>query len=151
MCSRRIGPRDDPKIAWYENTDGAGNFGPQQVITTLADGTIPSTLPISTVTLMWMCFRPRGEITRLLGMRTLMDQETFGQQHVIATLDGDARSVFAVDLDGDGDSDVLSASGGLHARKEEDYLVREHRWAGDIRCAENDRSHVETTRCVYRR
>ncbi|NIQ19660.1 MAG: VCBS repeat-containing protein, partial [Gammaproteobacteria bacterium] len=28
---------DDDKIAWYENLDGAGSFGPQQVITTLAD------------------------------------------------------------------------------------------------------------------
>ena len=26
----------DSKIAWYENTDGKGNFGPQQVITTAA-------------------------------------------------------------------------------------------------------------------
>ena len=28
---------DDDKIAWYEN-DGTGQFGPQQVITTQADG-----------------------------------------------------------------------------------------------------------------
>ena len=27
----------DDKIAWYENTDGAGSFGAQQVITTAAD------------------------------------------------------------------------------------------------------------------
>ncbi|MCA9249794.1 MAG: FG-GAP repeat protein [Phycisphaerales bacterium] len=49
----------DDKIAWYENTDGLANFGPQQIISTSADG---------------------------------------------------ARSVFAADLDGDGDADVLSAS-----------------------------------------
>ncbi|MFQ6604417.1 MAG: fibronectin type III domain-containing protein [Fidelibacterota bacterium] len=49
----------DDKIAWYENTDGNGTFGAQQVITTLADG---------------------------------------------------AQSVYASDLDGDGDMDVLSAS-----------------------------------------
>ena len=29
--------RDD-KIAWYENMDGAGTFGAQQVISTAADG-----------------------------------------------------------------------------------------------------------------
>jgi len=28
--------RVDNKIAWYENTDGFGSFGPQQVITTEA-------------------------------------------------------------------------------------------------------------------
>ena len=49
----------DNKIAWYENTDGAGHFGPQQVISTAAHA---------------------------------------------------ARSVFAADVDGDGDLDVLSAS-----------------------------------------
>ena len=49
----------DDKIAWYENTDGDGTFGPQQVITTEAGG---------------------------------------------------AWSVYAVDVDGDGDVDVLSAS-----------------------------------------
>ena len=50
---------DDGKIAWYENTDGRGTFGLQQVITTQAAG---------------------------------------------------AQSVYAADLDGDGDMDVLSAS-----------------------------------------
>jgi hypothetical protein len=50
--------RDD-KIAWYENIDGQGNFGLQQIITTNADF---------------------------------------------------ALSVYAVDVDGDGDTDVLSAS-----------------------------------------
>jgi hypothetical protein len=49
----------DDKIAWYENTDGVGSFGNQQVISTAADSVI---------------------------------------------------SVFAADLDGDGDLDVLSAS-----------------------------------------
>jgi hypothetical protein len=50
---------DDDKIAWYENTDGGGTFGSQQVLSTLANG---------------------------------------------------AFSVFAADVDGDGDLDVLSAS-----------------------------------------
>ncbi|MDP6940371.1 MAG: VCBS repeat-containing protein, partial [Planctomycetota bacterium] len=49
----------DDKIAWYEN-QGGGSFGPQQVITTSADG---------------------------------------------------ASAVYATDLDGDGDADVLAASG----------------------------------------
>jgi FG-GAP-like repeat len=29
---------DDKKVAWYENSDGAGNFGPQQILSTLAYG-----------------------------------------------------------------------------------------------------------------
>src|SRR5690606_36515363 len=51
----------DNKIAWYENLDGLGNFGPQRIISTL-------------------------------------------------TLN--AQSVFSIDIDGDGDFDVLSASAG---------------------------------------
>ena len=50
---------DDNKIAWYENTDGKGTFGSQQIVSTSANG---------------------------------------------------AESVFAADLDGDGDMDLASAS-----------------------------------------
>ncbi|MCH9661606.1 MAG: T9SS type A sorting domain-containing protein [Bacteroidetes bacterium] len=32
------GSSSDGKVAWYENTDGAGNFGPQQVLTTTEVG-----------------------------------------------------------------------------------------------------------------
>ena len=53
--------RGDDKIAWYENTDGLGSFGSEQIITTDADH---------------------------------------------------ARSVYAADIDGDGNMDVLSASRG---------------------------------------
>jgi hypothetical protein len=53
----------DNKIAWYENTDGAG---------------------------------------------------TFGAQNVISTVAMNASSVYATDMDGDGDMDVLSASNDDH-------------------------------------
>ena len=64
LLSASGGYLKDDKIAWYENTDGAGTFGPQRVITTQASG---------------------------------------------------ATSVYAADVDGDGDLDVLSASGALIA------------------------------------
>ncbi len=50
---------NDNKIAWYKNTDGHGNFGDQQIITTNADGAV---------------------------------------------------SVYATDIDGDGEMDILSAA-----------------------------------------
>ena len=38
---------DDDKIAWYENTDGNGTFGAQQVITSSADVANLSHVPYS--------------------------------------------------------------------------------------------------------
>ena len=31
---------DDDKIAWYENLNGQGSFGPEQIVTTNANGAI---------------------------------------------------------------------------------------------------------------
>ena len=58
---------DDKKIAWYENTDGNGSFGLQQVIVSYED---------------------------------------------FAWYEDSAASVYAEDLDGDGDLDAISASFG---------------------------------------
>jgi hypothetical protein len=86
---------NDDKIAWYENTDGAGSFGAQQVISTAADGA-------------WSVFAADvdgdGDLDVGAG--------SFGAQQVISTAADGAWSVFAADVDGDGDLDVLSASPG---------------------------------------
>ncbi len=103
--------RHDDKIAWYENTDGAGAFGPQLVITDQADGAYsvvthdldgdgdPDVLATSDKddTVAWF------ENTDGAG--------AFGPERIITTLADQARSATAADLDGDGDADVLSASG----------------------------------------
>src|SRR5206468_3763743 len=75
----------DSKIAWYENL-GGGAFGPQRVISTEASGAAAAD-----------------------SYQTLGDA-AFGPQRVISTEASGAYSVFAADLDGDGDLDVLSAS-----------------------------------------
>jgi hypothetical protein len=101
---------DDDKIAWYENTDGAGTFGGQQVISTLADR------PFSVYA---ADLDGDGDVDVISG--SVNDDEvawyentdgagTFGGQQVISTLADYPFSVFAADLDGDGDMDVLSAS-----------------------------------------
>jgi hypothetical protein len=104
-----VSDRDD-KIAWYENTDGFGNFGPQQVISLAAyapqsvfaadvdgDGDIDVLSPsYHDDKIAWY------ENTDGLG--------TFGPQQVISVAADGARSVFAADIDGDSDLDVLSAS-----------------------------------------
>lgn len=102
--------RFDGKIAWYENTDGFGKFGIQQIITRAAggahsvfasdldgDGDI-DVLSASSVDdkIAWY------ENTNGMG--------SFGPQRIITTSANGAASVFATDIDGDGDNDVLSAS-----------------------------------------
>ncbi|KGE86811.1 FG-GAP-like repeat-containing protein, partial [Phaeodactylibacter xiamenensis] len=99
----------DNKIAWYEN-DGSGNFGAQQVITTSADGAR---------SVYAMDLDGDGDAD-VLSASSYDDKiawyendgsGNFGAQQVITILSyGAARSVYAMDLDGDGDADVLSAS-----------------------------------------
>jgi hypothetical protein len=74
--------QSDDKIAWYEN-DGAGTFGAQQEISTSADDD----------KITWYENDGAG---------------TFGAQQVISTAALGAISVYATDIDGDGDMDVLS-------------------------------------------
>ncbi|MBK7950729.1 MAG: VCBS repeat-containing protein [Deltaproteobacteria bacterium] len=100
----------DDEIAWYENTNGAGSFGPQRIISTLAD--FPFAIATADVD-------GDGDVDVLSASR--LDDEiawyentdgagSFGPQQIISTLADSARSVFAADVDGDGDVDVLSAS-----------------------------------------
>ena len=101
---------NDNKIAWYENTDGAGNFGSQQVISTMAVG------PFS----VFAADTDRdGDIDVLSASFTdstiawyenTDGQGSFGAQQVISDAALNAVSVFAADIDGDGDIDALSAS-----------------------------------------
>ena len=100
----------DNAIAWYENTDGHGNFGSQRVFTTQAG--LASCVYGSDID-------GDGDVD-VLSASTLDDKiawyenadgkGTFGLQLVITTTADMAISVFAADLDGDGDMDVLSAS-----------------------------------------
>jgi hypothetical protein len=100
----------DDKIAWYENTDGLGSFGPQQIITTNTDSAFSvcandidgdgdmDVLSASTFD---------GKIAWYENMDGLGN---FGPQQIITTNTNNPRSVYATDIDGDNDIDVLSAS-----------------------------------------
>ena len=101
----------DGKIAWYEN-DGSGGFGPQQVITTNADGA-------QSVYAADLDNDGDQDVLSASSVYDPMDSKiawyendgagNFGPQQLI-TLDAGAHTVFAADLDNDGDMDVLSAS-----------------------------------------
>jgi hypothetical protein len=101
---------DDSKIAWYEN-HGGGLFGTQDVITASADGATsvyaadldddgdPDVLSAS-----------RDDNKIAWYENDLDGSGSFGPQQQITTSAQYAQSVYAADLDGDGDADVLSAS-----------------------------------------
>jgi hypothetical protein len=98
----------DDKIAWYENTDGAGTFGGQQVISTGATNTqsvfaadLDGDGDMDVIS---------GSENKIAWYENTDGAGTFGAQQVISTALGYTMSVFAADLDGDGDMDVLSAS-----------------------------------------
>ena len=102
--------RWEDKIVWFENTDGNGTFGAEQIITTTAKGPnsiYPSDLDgdgdqdilaswNKNVNVVWY------ENTDGLG--------TFSNAQMITTNLYFPSSVFAADIDGDNDLDVLSAS-----------------------------------------
>lgn len=102
--------RRDDKIAWYENTDGSGNFGPPRIISTSADGAYSVTAAD---------MDQDGDLDVLSASRdddTLAWYENvdcagdFGLRRVVSVLPDGARSIVATDVDGDGNRDILSAS-----------------------------------------
>lgn len=101
----------DNKIAWYENVDGAGSFGPQQIITSSAieahrvyacdiDGDGDNDVLSASY----------GD-NKIAWYKNLDGNGNFGDQIIITNSAINALSVYACDIDGDGDNDVLSASG----------------------------------------
>ena len=101
---------NDNKIAWYENTDGNGSFGEQQVIATSATG----------ATSVYACdidgdgdldvLSASSDDDKIAWYQNIDGNGTFGAEQIITTFADYARSVYACDIDGDGDQDVLSAS-----------------------------------------
>jgi hypothetical protein len=99
----------DNKIAWYENL-GGGTFGPQQVITTGAIGAE------SVYATDLDCDGDMDVLSASMGDDTIAWYEntnglgSFGSQKVITTGANGAQSVYATDLNGDGNADVLAGS-----------------------------------------
>ncbi len=102
--------RDDDKIAWYENTDGLGSFGPQQVVTTTADGAnVTLSEDIDGDGDMDIISASFGD-DKIAWYENTDGQGSFGPEQIITTLADGVHSAYVVDLDNDGDIDVLSAA-----------------------------------------
>jgi hypothetical protein len=101
---------NDDKVAWYENVDGQGTFGPQQIISLLADEAMA--LAVGDIDLdgdLDALSASNGD-HKVAWYENLNGQGSFGAEQVITTNALGAYSIAVGDLDGDGDPDVLSAS-----------------------------------------
>jgi hypothetical protein len=100
----------DDEIAWYENTDGAGTFGPQQLISSTADAAYAVfAADLDGDQDLDVLSASRDDDT-IAWYRNRNGLGGFGAPLIISTTADEATSVFAADVDGDGDADVLSAS-----------------------------------------
>jgi|21_taG_2_1085346.scaffolds.fasta_scaffold00043_48 hypothetical protein len=101
---------EDSKIAWYKN-DGQGNFGNQQLISLEAIGASSVfAIDIDGDSDMDVISASIGD-NKIAWYENLDGQGTFGSEQIISTEANYTWSVVAMDIDGDGDKDVVSASG----------------------------------------
>ncbi len=102
--------RDDDKVAWYENLDGLGNFGPQIIISTNALSTVSIDLADIDGDNDIDVLATSGSERRLYWFENLDGLGSFGSGHIIIEdpVAGFFNSIFSIDIDGDSDIDVIS-------------------------------------------
>ncbi len=102
----------DNEVAWYQNLDGLGNFGPKNSIT----NTLESSWTVHAADL-----DNDGDVDVLSTFTGVFDGEIvwfenldgtgdFGEQQTISIEVQSPRSVIAADIDNDGDMDVIASS-----------------------------------------
>lgn len=92
------------KLAWYENLDGRGRFGSQQIITEKAGSS--TSLLVSDLDGDGDLDVLTGSSAKIAWYENVGGQPRFGPARTITHSHG-AHSLFPADLDGDGDLDVL--------------------------------------------
>ena len=106
----------DGLIAWYENVDGRGKFGVQPTIipmgvhdSAISGGTSIVAADLDSDADADVLSASGANNSRIVWCESTDGMGTFSEQKVVTTTTW-ASSVYAADLDGDGDTGVLSTS-----------------------------------------
>ncbi len=107
----------DGRIAWYENTNGDGNFGDPKLIVKGEEGTVrfgPAVFQVLSASIVVADLDGDGDVDVLSGSRrdstfTWFENDggSFLERHWIQ---GQATAIRVADIDGDGDLDVVGSS-----------------------------------------
>ena len=101
---------DAETISWFENSDGAGNFGSAKTIASNV-GKASDAIAVDIDSDGDMdVISASNETGKIAWYENLSVAGEFSEEHVITSDAEGVYSIYAADLDGDGDKDVLSAS-----------------------------------------
>ncbi|MEH1009439.1 T9SS type A sorting domain-containing protein [Winogradskyella sp. ECml5-4] len=102
---------NDNKIAWYENLDGTGSFGSQQIIENTFNGAVNSVYASDIDMDGDMDILASFSSDQIINWYENSDgQGTFGSAQMVATNVGAVSDLMASDLDLDGDMDIVAVS-----------------------------------------
>ncbi|WP_456437355.1 T9SS type A sorting domain-containing protein [Psychroserpens sp.] len=105
-----LSSRDDNKVAWYNNIDGLGNFGSEQIITSNANGIIDVKVSDIDGDGDLDIIVPSTQDDKISWFENTNGFGFFSIEHVITNTSDNVKSVSVNDIDGDGDMDILSSS-----------------------------------------
>ena len=100
----------DDKVVWYENTDGLGAFGTEQILTTTAD--FANRVRIADVDgdLDMDIIATSNEDDKITWFENLDGAGNFSSENFIDSFIGNMRDIQIADMDNDGDIDFVTAT-----------------------------------------